>query len=574
MFPTKFGAAPSSSVRPVADPAGSPRRALTTTFATVLLLLLTACSSGTADSAPPAGPSAADLGAAQHLLADSFASNGKRGFFVEGDGVSDTISLYDTRWWSEAFNRDHRLAVVHLQAGSVRSWAVNVAEGNASSVDSQTMPTLERVDDATALATDLGGTVGGGAIVREISALRKGSEFAASANGTPDLGDTALALTVYRRIGVKPPTQVVSGEHRRLLAVLGDRRRRDIPKRIVPVLSAAGNSDIAARRSAAGSELRWLGRQIAGLAAPARLSMYSSLAKAYDDAGLRSWMSRRACRGISPASKLTVPGSTEADPQLRAEAVGIGCVKTVDAPPWTASGWPGQQAIAESLPASVDGMRLARASGVGQKYVNLVRRQLSTTWAPQIRRSPGTTIAVAGDLLCRELFVPLLSPVTRAMAEHALAQAPSGAGIVPLLLGLIAYPRGLSDSAPPNTRTETGDGSDQFQAAQFYELQSRLSNNADEHATALHIVQRFEVKGEAGVYALSKGGAASLVATIFGNWIARKPLQSAGLSRVGLCTGYWRCKGDGNAGILPPLMIAAAAAVLAQQSNGSYPFAY
>lgn len=569
---------------------GRRARSIVACLSVVILVLLSvaACttSGGRARSHPsaiasaPAAPRPVDT--ARHLLAASWASNGSLGFFVEAPDIAQAMSLYDTRWWLDAYSDQHRSFPPGLDKAALRAWVEPLAAGRTTrGGDAADLPPLERIDAGVAILTALGGAVDTGPIVGAVETLRDGARYRSGVSKTVDWGDTFLALSVYRRLGVTPPTQVTAGLSAQVRRSLADRNPSDLLDVTVPALSSLTKSSASAAPARLRTELQWIGTQLTELPVLGRVAVATTLTPLLAWVGLPRWATAQVCAGLSVSpSGVAASSSAAPDPQLSANALALGCTAKQDVPPWTSSGWPNRNTIETSLPASVDGMRVAAAAGTTQRYFDTLRRELARVWAPALAAKPSTTVAVAADLLSRQLHVPLVAPASRADVEKALASADPTAATAELLLGLVTYPHGIgrgtvpapTSSSPSDARTSRT-GAD-LAVAIADELGARLTGNMATHASAARTVQAL-YSPSTSIYSLEPSAQASLIATIFGYWITRHALPEARLRASGMCTkGYWACLDDSSSTQVPALQIAAAAQVLLHPTNDSYPFAF
>ncbi|PZS19254.1 MAG: hypothetical protein DLM57_04475 [Pseudonocardiales bacterium] len=553
--------------------------------ATVLGLSACTTSGGSARSHPSvtaAAPAVAPLvDTARDLLAASWASNGSLGFFVEAPEIAQAMSLYDTRWWLEVYSHQHRSFPPGLDKAALRAWAQPLAAGQPAGGggDASDLPPLERIDDGVAILTALGGTIDARPIVGALNTLRDGAMYRSGASKTADWGDTFLALSVYRRIGVTPPTPVMAGVSAQVDRALADRSPADLFDVTVPALSSLTKTFASSARARLRTEMQWIGTQLAELPALGRVAVATTLTPLLAWVGLPRWSVAQVCAGlfVSP-SGVAASNSDVPDPQLSANALSLGCTTKQDVPPWTTSGWPNRNAVEASLPASVDGMRVAAGAGTTEHYVGTLRRELAQVWAPALAAKPSTPVAVAADLLSRQLHVPLVAPASRSGVERALANPDPAAATAELLLGLVTFPRGIGDgtvpartpSSPIDARTSRP-GAD-LAVAIADELRARLTGDLTFHASAARTMLALY---STSLYSLRPSTKASLIATIFGYWITKHALPEARLRASGICTkGYWLCHDDSSSTQVPALQTAAAAQVLLHPTNDSYPFGF
>lgn len=138
-------------------------------------------------SAPAATPA---VDTARNLLAASWASNGSLGFFVEAPDIPRAMSLYDTRWWLEAYSHQHESVPPSLIKTALRAWVAPLAAGRPSDAgDSAALPLIERIDDGAAILTALGGAIDSAPIIRALETLRDGAMYRSGASKTPDWGE-------------------------------------------------------------------------------------------------------------------------------------------------------------------------------------------------------------------------------------------------------------------------------------------------------------------------------------------------------------------------------------------------
>lgn len=379
-----------------------------------------------------------------------------------------------------------------------------------------------------------------------------------------------------------PPIRVTAAQSAQVHHALGDRTPADLLDVTVPALSALlTKSSASAARAPLRTELQWIGTQLAALPALGRVAVATTLTPLLAWVGLPRWSTVQVCAGLTVSPSGVAASSSDApDPQLSANALSLGCTAKQEVAPWTSSGWPNRDAVETSLPASVDGRRVAAASGMRQHYVGTLRRELARVWAPALAAKPTITAAVAADLLSRQLHVTLVAPASRSDVEQALASPDPAAVSAELLFGLVTYPQGIgrgtvpthTSSSPPAAHTsQTGSS---FADAIADELRARLTGDATIHASAARMVQ-FLYSTSTSLYSLGPSAKPSLIATIFGYWITGHALPGYRLRAGGICTkAYWACREISSATPVPALQTAAAARVLLHPTNDLYPFAF
>jgi hypothetical protein len=515
--------------------------------------------------------------AAQDLLTSSWASNGSVGFFVEAADPMAAMSLYNTRWWLDIYTGEHRAIPADLDSRQVGAWVTSVLSRHTTGVDADQLPVIERLDDGMAILARLHEPLDRSTVLRALNGLRRGVRYRSGAGKTPDWGDTFLALSLYRRLGVSAPALVRAAAAAQVRDALHDRTAADLLGRIVPALASLSAGPRVAAGPALGDELRWIAGKLATISPLARVSVAAALAPVLARAGLPHWPTAEICADLDLSSAGVAASTGSApDPQLTDNALALGCAAHQVVPPWTPLGWPSRDAIDMSLPASVDGLRVAAAVGSAAQYAPFVGRELNQVWAPSLGRQDDPSIAAAADTLARELRRRPAAPASRPAVLTAVRSADPRAATPELLLGLLTFPRGLDgarSTTPPKRTSRASDASD-LTLAIADELRFRLTRNPSLHATALRLLRPLALPSS--LYALATADHASLFATVFGNWITGRPLPLAALRHAGSCgaTAWPSCTDGDPATTVPALQIAAAAAVLDHPAPAGYPFAY
>lgn len=569
----------------------SARRARLVVLCLALTLVGFACAACTSGVARPQQPStsadaqstaaaaALPVDSASALLSASWASNGTIGFFIEAPDVGQAMSLYSTRWWLEVYTRQHHIIVPTLDRAAVRAWVLPLAAGEpAVGGDAARLPAMARLDEAVRTLSALGGSINSGPTVAALETLRAGGMYRSGPGAAADWGDTFLALSVYRALGVPAPAAVTAATAVQVHHALTDQNPADLLDGTVPALASLTPQAAAQDRPALAIELAWVQAQLPRLPVLGRVAVATALAPVSAQAGAPRWAPATVCAGlrVSP-SGVAASASTAPDPQLTANALALGCLTQQSVPPWTLSGWPNTDAVTTSLPASVDGFRVAAGAGLTRRYAGQLRSELMQVWAPAYVAKPTATVAVAADLLARELNVPLVAPESSAGVHLALASTDPRSATTALLQAAVTYPKGIQGDRPANAGlfpVPAGQPAAALTAAVADELRARVTADAALHRSAVAVIATLRLRSTA-LYTLGSATVPSLLATIFGSWIMGRPLSGAALRSAGICgPGYWSCVDDSGSTRVPALQTAAAVEVLSQPGSDSYPFAF
>lgn len=448
--------------------------------------------------------------------------------------------------------------------------------------DAATLPVLERIDDAVDILDRIGVRPDPAAVTRSLQSLRRGNEYAAQPAGKGDWADTVLALSLYRKVSAVPPTAVVEHVSRQVPGAINDRRPADLLPFIVPVLSSLSGSVPPEQAGQLGNTLNWIQSQLFTLPVLARMSIATSLRPLIASLGQPWWRAAEICPGLDISlAGVSAVKAARPDPQLTAEALSLGCIERQQVPAWSPSGWPNVQTVSASLPASVDGMRVAVAIGATSRYMSALQRQFRLVWVPALGAHPSEPAAVAADLMARLLGLPPV--VTRSASQIADALATDTPNTLSeLLLGLVTHPNGITQTTGQATAAAAstsasgsagGSGSGPLAEAVVDELKARLAHAPDDHVAALALLNTLQAGPD--LYALTPAGSPSLTATIIAAWIRRTPLPSAALHVAGICRSEYSCTyGTPPTATAPPLQTAAAAAVLANPADNLFPFSF
>ncbi len=546
--------------------------AATAILAAALLAGCTSTHHPSSRASTPTPSSAARL-SAQGLIDESWASNGKRGFFIDAAGpTGGSMSLYDTAWWTRVLV-DGGKPLTGLRASAVGQWLVPLLDGSADgSADSSTMPRIAVLEAAVNLATSLHLDFPRQAVAERVESLRVGPMYRSSPTAkTGDWGTTAAAIGVLREIGASPPQIVTSNLAAQIHAAITVRSRKQVLSFVIPVLSTMTAAQVRSAGTTLDDQLTWIESQLPDMTALERLSAASGTRPVLAAAGRRSWSAAEVCGRLDTADGGVRAGpNTGVDAQVTAIAIEAGCHVDAAPPPWTSAGWPDDQAISGAVPASVAGLRIAYAVGSTKQFLAAIRAQLSDVW---LARTTGSDVDPAAlIMLCHLTSVTPPASLQPTDVSAAVAASADGQSLAALLIGWLQH---LKATAPSALAPSAG-VANVFEAAAD-ELKFRLTGDNRFHAAAQTVLSKLAVTSN--LYAVSPGTSGStappsVVATAIASWIMGTPLPSAALQRAGLCDSQMSCgRGGRNSPIDSPLRATAAVAAILHPDQASFPIA-
>ncbi|MEV0127921.1 hypothetical protein AB0H83_05565 [Dactylosporangium sp. NPDC050688] len=519
-------------------------------------------------AAPPAGSQAAgpaggapDAAQVRALLADSWVSDGRRGYFVDGawSAARSPFSLYDTYWRL----RLEPAAATTLDRDAVARWLPGALQGRQGT---SPLPAMGQIGYAVRIAAAVGAPATGAGPA--IEALRSGGRYRTSGGSAPNWGSTALAVEALTTARLPVPDAVTETLRSALREEGPPWTAATAVEALVPqlqaaaVLSGAGlPPQLLARRvqqalDALGElpDVVWLGAQAQLRQDAARLGIATT-----------AFPLHTCDRLLRPDGTVAVPGQAAADPQLTFYARAVGCARAVvpPAPPRSRAGWPAADELARALPASLAGLRLAGLLGAPDPALpDRLRASLLDVWLPALTGpgQGGAGRALAASRL--RVLAAQVAPGDRARVELAVA------GWSPDLDDDLQRLLAVTDAA-----LLTGDGERRAVAARIpvsgqrsmfsaaaEELASRLlGGDAPRHASAVATVAALRLDGGLHLVSAAPGGtppadAGSLTATVLAAWIGGTSLPvtwwaARGLCRAGHCgeNTAEAAQGDGTA---------------------------
>jgi hypothetical protein len=323
------------------------------------------------------------------------------------------------------------------------------------------------------------------------------------------------------------------------------------------VLAAVTPAQVRAAGPELRADLAWVAGQFPAMAPVERLTAASALRPVWTTAGMAPPAAAVICAGIDGGVRVA-PG-TGIDPQATAKAVEAGCGVAVAPPPWTPLGWPDGGAVAGAVQASVDGMRIADATGVGDRYRPRLLTQLTSVWLAPATGAAADPVALA--MLCRLAGLPAVT-AARPAAEPSVDVAPTA--LPQLVLAWL-------ERTPAGALATPATGADVLSAAAD-EVAYRIGGDRRFHSAAATVLAGLATGG--GLYAATGGAARpSVVATALADWILGAPVPVAALQRAGLCDHRLSCgvPGAGPTDLDSPLRATAAVAALLHPDAASFP---
>lgn len=375
-------------------------------------------------------------------LTDSFVSNGTAGYFFEpGGAISNGIDLYDTTWWLAL----DPAAAARLDVSAVKAWANGVLKGLA--VDSDDASTAEmHLIEATTLLRSLGVRRPNLQAWRLAAAIagRRTSWVALIKARSDDAtfeSDAAGAESALAAAGRPVPPSLAAYFDGKAARVLSARRKPGggAANDAATVLASVSHSFVSAHRAELRSYLPLLGAWIRSLPAIFQVAYASQLIQISSTVGL-DWKSGRFCaRGL--AADLKQFG----DPQMDYDARLAGCHIHISPPAYTPIGWPDTPVLGDPLLNTVDGIKVALATGRVAAFRRPVIKELETVWLPELRRQgvhaqllEGVAALILGHLLHVSVKLPKPIASTIELARNRWSVYPM----------IVAYMRLQGDSPP------------------------------------------------------------------------------------------------------------------------------
>ncbi|MEU2398655.1 hypothetical protein OG411_24100 [Streptomyces pseudogriseolus] len=382
---------------------------------------------------PGAGAAAPARVDVPELLRDSWVTDGRRGWFVEGAGSASRppFSLYETAWRLRTAALPGRHGEgVHVRPVRLRRW-IRTAE--AGRLDSSGLPPVAQTDLAVQALRAAGGSVDRARVARALESLRDGGDYRTGPGAhTAGPGGTATAVRVLTLLDLTVPEPVVTA-HRRALRELTAGEAAADPGRAVPLLETAaalgvpdtGRDHVAALARAALRALTPLD------ADPVRLAAEGTLRDAARRLGVRlPRFDPRTCDGqVLPDGGIGLPGAGHGDPQATYWALRLGCtaVRAPAAGAHSRAGWPTQGARESALSTSAAAVAVAVAAGRTAEFAVPLTRQVHEVWLPRLDDpAPYGTAELADRVNLRQIAGALGADLARDVQRRLPAPSPRG----------------------------------------------------------------------------------------------------------------------------------------------------
>ncbi|MEV4517929.1 hypothetical protein AB0K00_54350 [Dactylosporangium sp. NPDC049525] len=527
------------------------RRALA---ALLTVTVLAACQSG---QRPPAGASATpavtpaanpapgtapDVGQVRTLLADSWVSDGRHGYFVD-DAWSATrspFSLYDTYWRL----RLEQPGGTVLDRDAVARWLPGPLQGRQST---SPLPAMGQISYAARIASMMDIPANGAGPALE--ALRSGGRYRTTGTSAPNWGSTALAVEALT-LSRLPVPDAVTATLRAALSEDGPPwTAATAVETLIPQLQAAAAlsgaglpPQLLARRvqqalHALGDQpdVVWLGAQAQLREDAARLGIPTTA------------FPQRGCdQLLRPDGTVAVPGQAAPDPQLTFYARAVGCARTVvpPSPPRSRAGWPPADGIGRALPISLAGLRLARILGPPDPAMDdRLRSTLLDTWLPALS-GPAPAGGIGRTLVASRLRILAaeVAPAERTRIDLAVAgERPDLRDDLQRLLSMVDAAQLADDTARRAAAAGVpASGQRSMFSAAAEELAARLGGDPARHANATATTTALRLDGGLYLVAAEPTGtppadAGSLTATVLAAWITGTSVPVTWWAGRGLC---------------------------------------
>lgn len=456
------------------------------------------------------------------ILASSWVTDGQRGFFVEAPaGGSSTISLYQTRWWSQVARQTKQKS--ELDDTAVGRWLKPLLENPANEVgDTGPMPPIERLSLAVSLAIASSTSFDHKSVADQIASLRQADQYRPSPTAAPNFTTTATAVQILRSIGEPIPNVVTDEVRREYTLALDDRTASDIPNLIVPALTAIGAypaADYPSIRAA----IEWVADTSASADQVSRLAVSAALDQAASTVGEDPRVLRAACPSDPPTSSGAV------DPHVLSDMLTLGCaVAGVQLPPTSSQGFPTEEALSTQIQASAQALTVAGALGVTDRYRSELAEQLRD---PRTAEQPATPSPLASAVLAKSLG-------GRASGSP-VASASGGQTSVQDCIAALAAQWVSGATADTSSWTQCQDVQGSMLGAVEDELVARLESSPAKHSAAMSEANTLSAPGH--LFSMEVGERPDLWATLLGRWIAGQPTTFGNLEAAGFCDREFTC---------------------------------
>jgi hypothetical protein len=520
---------------------------------TALLAVCAACGPAAGGPAPggTSGAGAVTPAArvdARQLLRDSWVTDGRRGWFVDGaDSPSGSpFSLYETAWRLRTAALSGRVTRLGVAPGRLRAW---VAPAERGRLDSSGLPAVAQVDLAVDALLSAGGRVGRTDVARTLESLRGGADYRTGPSAQrPDPGSTAVAVRVLTRLGLPVPEQVREGNSR-ALARLSAQDAAAEPGQVVSVLQTAAALGVTgADRDHAAALAEAARRALARLDVdPVRLAAESALRTAAGRFGARlPRFDPASCDGrVLRDGGIALPGAGQSDPQATYWALRLGCsaVRTPAAGAHSRAGWPTQQARESALSSSAAALAVARLTGQTAEFAAPLARQVREVWLPRVDRPAPYDTADLVDrvnlrLIARTLGGAVTGDIGRRLPAPTLHGVRATDDARLLLSTLDAHGSATAEHAlcadGSALRTAARRTGGSIVRAAWLAAAADACHDPElrRHAVATARALR------AGEAVYRAGDAPSFEASVLGTWVERPRTDAAAAwARAGLCRG-------------------------------------
>lgn len=480
------------------------------------------------ESREPAGALVQDDARLRDLLADSWMSDGRRGFFIEDawSPARSPFSLYDTHWNLRLAEFDPGRAA-GLDPARVSPWLAAAQDGR---LGGQPIAVMTQLNYAVGSSVRLGIKVATDPLATAVESLRAHDRYRSATNTAPDWGNTALALETLAAAKLFVPDPVIS-------AVRDALNRSPVSTAAEAVDSGIPQLRAAAVVSGAGLSRRLLEDRVASTATILRgaqpdvvwLGAFADLRSAARSLGVPvPEFPVAACSRLARADgTVGLPGASQPDPQLTYYARSVGCSSTLPPSAHSRAGWPVPEAIDGALKSTVAGLWLATSLGVAPPAtVNAVRTTLAEVWA-----APGAPIALTGARL-RTLEALL------GIQPGAASSPPAGQGddLGRLLAMVNTYYQPDSPARRETARGLPGRSAPTLSIldAAADELSSRILSSRELHDRAVATTKT--LRNPNGSYSLVPSPGGSMIATVLATWITRSSLSVDTWIQLGMCS--------------------------------------
>jgi hypothetical protein len=368
------------------------------------------------------------------LLLDSWVTDGRRGFFVDGahSAANPPFSLYDTLWQLR-LGQHAGQGSAGLSPASVQAWIGGALDGR---LDGSGLPAIAQVDYAVQTLGLVGAPVDQRRVARTLNRLRSDGRYRTSVSaGDPDWGSTALAVRIQTQLGLPVAPEVITCAAQALKSQalksqgIGPAAAPSF-MHVISLLQIAGDLSAQVRPTVPGQTLagliRAVDRRLSSTRADAVwLAQKVSLRRAATQLGVEVAPVGPGSRAqvIHSDGRVTLPRYTDPEPQATCYALELGChgVQIPSVPAHSRAGWPDHNATAKGVGVSAAAMRAAGEVRMDRLFAEPLQRQIREVWLPAIRHAlPARTVGARVNHMNLRILAALIGGPVAQDVDDAL----------------------------------------------------------------------------------------------------------------------------------------------------------